>query len=609
MPTRQEFSTKTCSTPRIGQRQRTNSTAKPDELRLTETGPAPARSAPPVAKTAPLAPFAPPATVAPHAAQDARALELARQSAEQKSAASEAKVKPQADALRGVVGPVTSAPAEPQRQANMMPYPRPEPLPQQVEQGRDQFETFAANPIKQVAQEPVSTFSLDVDTASYSIVRRALNGGRLPHKDMVRVEEMINYFPYDYARPETASAPFQPQITVMPSPWNPANKLVHVGIKGYALNAAQRPRANLVFLIDISGSMGPEDRLPLLKNAFRMLVDQLKPDDTVGIVTYASGSDVRLYPTKASEKGKILSAIDSLRAGGSTAGANGIQDAYKVAESHFDKGGVNRIILGTDGDFNVGITDRNQLKSYIEQKRDSGVFLSILGVGMGNHNDALMQTLARNGNGVAAYIDTLAEARKVLVEEASSSIFPIAKDVKVQLEFNPATVSAYRLVGYEKRMLRREDFNNDKVDAGDVGSGHTVTAIYEITPAGAPASVDALRYAAPAVPAAAPPSTAGTGEFGFLKLRYKLPSEEASKLLSLPITPALEQRTIAEAPADVRFSIAVAGFGQLLRGSPYLKTFAYDDVIALASSARGDDPFGYRAEFINLVRLAKSARP
>jgi Ca-activated chloride channel homolog len=477
---------------------------------------------------------------------------------------------------------------------------------------RDRFDATVTNPVKQVAADPVSTFSIDVDTASYSFVRRALNTGRLPQKDAVRIEEMINYFPYAYPKPETAGTPFQPTVTVMPSPWNAAKKLVHIGIKGYDLKSAERPRANLVFLIDVSGSMSPQDRLPLVKNAFRLLVDQLKSDDTVGIVTYASGTAVALEPTKVADKGRILAAIDRLGASGSTAGAAGIQDAYRLAEANFDKTAVNRIILATDGDFNVGITNQNELKGFIERKRDSGIFLSILGVGQDNHNDALMQALAQNGNGTAAYVDTLNEARKVLVEEASSTLFTIAKDVKIQLEFNPAQVSDYRLIGYETRALRREDFNNDKVDAGDIGSGHTVTAIYELTPVGALVTVDGLRYAPAKIATTAQPPQANDesrAEYGFLKLRYKLPNEAASKLVSLAVGPALETRSVDTAPTDVRFSVAVAAFGQLLRGDPFTQGYGYNDVIALAQSAKGDDPFGYRAEFINLVRIAKSARP
>jgi Ca-activated chloride channel homolog len=473
---------------------------------------------------------------------------------------------------------------------------------------RDRFTAADQNPIKQTAADPVSTFSVDVDTASYAFVRRALNAGRLPPQAAVRTEEMINYFRYDYPAPESATEPFKPTVTVVPSPWNATNKLVHIGIKGYDLKSTERPRANLVFLIDTSGSMAPQDHLPLVKNGLRMLVDELKPDDTVALVTYASGSGIELEPTKISEKSKILAALERLGAGGSTAGASGIEDAYRLAEANFDKSAVNRIILATDGDFNVGITEDGDLRNLIERKRAAGIFLSILGVGAGNYNDRLMQTLAQNGNGVAAYADTLNEARKVLVEEASSTLFNIAKDVKIQVEWNPARVSEYRLLGYETRALKREDFNNDKVDAGDIGSGHTVTAIYEITPVGAEKKgVDDLRYAAPAKPAAPVVAASASNELGFLKIRAKLPNAEISTPLSLAITDALSKPALAEAPADVRFATAVAGFAELLRGSPHLSGFTYDDVLALAGPARGDDPFGERSEFLNLVRLAKSA--
>ncbi|MGH1418632.1 MAG: vWA domain-containing protein [Hyphomicrobiaceae bacterium] len=476
---------------------------------------------------------------------------------------------------------------------------------------RDRFEEKPSNSVKQVSTEPVSTFSIDVDTASYSFVRRALMQGRLPPNAAVRVEEMINYFPYDYSAPDTSDVPFKPTVTVTPSPWSAHNKLVHIAIKGHDVKTAQRPRANLVFLIDVSGSMSSPDKLPLLKNAFRMLLDELQPDDTVALVTYASGSGVALRPTKVAKKSTILNAISALGAGGSTAGAQGIQDAYSLAQENFDKDGVNRIILATDGDFNVGVTDRNQLKGMIERKRKAGIFLSVLGFGRGNYNDALMQTLAQNGNGTAAYIDTLNEARKVLVDEASSTLFTIAKDVKIQVEFNPASVSEYRLIGYETRTLRREDFNNDKIDAGDIGSGHTVTAIYEVTPVGSPKLMDDLRYQKT-------PNTTNTdqgdvsatqtAEIGFLKLRYKLPKETSSKLITVPIVRELEKSSVESAGQDVRFSIAVAAFGQLLRGSVFTGQYSYADVLSLARGARGDDTFGYRSEFLNLVRLAKSAK-
>jgi len=480
-------------------------------------------------------------------------------------------------------------------------------LPGAADDGRDRFAAADANRVKSVTAEPVSTFSIDVDTAAYAFVRRSLNSGRLPPKEAVRVEEMINYFPYSYPLPEDRGAPFRPTVTVLPSPWNPANKVVHIAIKGYDVPKAERPRVNLVLLIDTSGSMAPEDRLPLLRNAFRMLVDTLRPDDTVGIVTYAGTTRAALEPTKVAEKRKILETIERLVASGGTAGGAGIQEAYRMAEGAFDKAAVNRVILATDGDFNIGITDVGQLKSYIERKRETGIYLSVLGVGRGNYNDALMQALAQNGNGTAAYIDTLNEARKVLVDEVSSTLFPIAKDVRIQIEFNPASVSEYRLIGYETRLMKNEDFNNDKADSGDIGSGHTVTAIYEITPVGSPRFVEDLRYKQPA--AAAPPAPDGKGEYGFLRINYKLPSEATSRRIELPITQALEKTSLDQVPAEVRFSAAVAAFGQLLRGDPYLKGFGYDDVIALAASARGEDLYGYRAELLNLLRLAKTARP
>ncbi len=480
--------------------------------------------------------------------------------------------------------------------------------------GNDKFENFTANPVKLVSQEPVSTFSIDADTASYSFVRRTLNGGALPPKDAVRVEEMVNYFSYNYPLPEAKDQPFKPTVTVYATPWNKDTKLVHIGIKGYDILPATKPRANIVFLVDVSGSMSPQDRLPLAKNAFRMLVDQLNPDDTIGIVTYAGNSGTALEPTKVSDKQKILAAIDGLGAGGSTAGAAGIEQAYALAQAHFDKEGVNRVILATDGDFNVGVTDPNQLQTLIEKKRESGIFLSILGFGQGNYNDALMQKLAQHGNGTASYIDTLNEARKVLVEEAGSTLFTIAKDVKIQMEFNPSQVSEYRLVGYESRLLNREDFNNDKIDAGEVGSGHAVTAIYEITPVGAKPQSDPLRYGQESAKPVVKQDGQFSGEYGFLKMRYKLPDASESKLLTLSIDKTREfgvcpegvKCNLAPLPDDVRFATAVAAFGQMLKGDPHVKTMSYDDIITLADGARGKDAFGTRAEFVNLVRLAKS---
>ena len=470
--------------------------------------------------------------------------------------------------------------------------------------GRDKFEDFEENQIKDVKAEPVSTFSIDVDTASYSFVRRQLNAGVLPQKDAVRVEEMINYFDYNYPLPETKEQPFQSTVTVVPSPWKNGSKLMHIAIKGYDIDKDTQPRSNLVFLLDVSGSMNSPDKLPLVVNSLKMLLDTLKPDDTVGIVVYAGAAGTVLEPTKVSEKEKILSALERLSAGGGTAGAEGIRQAYQLAESNFDKDAVNRVILATDGDFNVGITNQEELKDFVERKRKSGVFLSVLGFGQGNLNDSMMQELAQNGNGVAAYIDNLNEARKVLVEEATSTLFPIAKDVKIQVEFNPATVAEYRLVGYETRHLNREDFNNDAVDAGDIGAGHTVTAIYEITPVGAPRAVDESRYAPAAEQARA--NTDFGGEYAFLKIRYKLPNEDVSKLITTPISDVNAEMT-AQHKSDVDFSTAVASFGQLLKGGKYTGTMGYDDVINMAQESKGADEFGYRSEFIQLVRLAKSA--
>jgi Ca-activated chloride channel family protein len=349
--------------------------------------------------------------------------------------------------------------------------------------------------------------------------------------------------------------------------------------------------------------MQEPNKLPLVQQSLDLLLDQLDPRDTVAIVTYAGYAGTALEPTPVSQKAKIRAVIDGLGAGGSTAGAEGIRQAYALAEANLDPNGVNRVILATDGDFNVGITNQEELKGYIERERGKGVFLSVLGFGMGNYNDALMQTLAQNGNGAAAYIDTLSEARKTLVEESTSTLFPIAKDVKIQVEFNPATVSEYRLVGYETRLLNREDFNNDKVDAGDVGSGQTVTALYEVVPVGGPRTMDRLRYAAPASPSAARGS-----ELGYVRIRYKLPKSSVSRLIETPIDRRSEYARFEDAPQDARFAIGVAGFAELLRGGKHSGSFSYDDVLKIALASRGKDEFGYRNEFVQLVRAAKGAR-
>jgi len=470
------------------------------------------------------------------------------------------------------------------------------------DEGRDKFEHLDVNPVHLVSEAPVSTFSADVDTASYSFVRAQLMAGMLPQKDAVRAEEMINYFDYAWPAANSRSAPFKPTVVVTDSPWHKGQKLVHIGIKGYELDRGEAPDANLVMLLDVSGSMNAPNKLPLVVRSMELLLDSLKPSDTVGIVVYAGAAGTVLEPTPVREKSKILEALRSLRPGGSTAGAEGIERAYQLAEANFRKGGVNRILLATDGDFNVGIDSTEELKGFVERKREKGVYLSVLGFGQGNYRDELAQALAQNGNGVAAYIDTENEARKVLVREASSSLFTIAKDVKFQVEFNPATVAEYRLIGYETRALKTEDFNNDKIDAGDIGAGHTVTAIYEITPVGAEnRMIGGSRYVKP------PELKGNVNEYGFLQMRYKLPNQDTSTLITQPI--AIESGKGSEAiQRDVGFSTAVAGFAQMLRGGQFTGKLSYDDIIKQALATRGEDPYGYRNEFVQLVRKAQTAR-
>ncbi|RWK55368.1 VWA domain-containing protein [Mesorhizobium sp.] len=503
-----------------------------------------------------------------------------------------------APAVKGMVGTT----AESKLMAQPSIAPADQMLPQ--EQNRDRVEDFRTNPVRAALEDPVSTFSIDVDTASYSFVRRSLREGALPQADTVRVEEMINYFPYDWKGPDVASTPFNSTVSLMPTPWNEHSRLMHVAIKGFDAKPAEQPKANLVFLIDVSGSMNEQDKLPLLQSAFRLLVNKLKPDDTVSIVTYAGDAGTVLEPTKVSEKDKILNAIDTLTPGGSTAGEAGIKEAYRLAQKSFVEDGVNRVMLATDGDFNVGQTDDDDLKRLIEKERKTGVFLSVFGFGRGNLNDQMMQTIAQNGNGTAAYIDTLAEAEKVLVEDASSTLFTIARDVKIQVEFNPQKVSEYRLIGYETRALNREDFNNDRVDAGEIGSGHSVTAIYEVTPKGSGGEqIDPLRYGQAAVNNG---GVANSDEYAFVKIRYKLPNEDASKLITTPVTSANEVADFDRASTDLRFSVAVAAFGQKLRDEDATATFGYDKIMEIATAARGADPFGYRSEFLSLVRLASA---
>ncbi|MEM8511324.1 Ca-activated chloride channel family protein [Massilia sp. MP_M2] len=493
-------------------------------------------------------------------------------------------------------------PATFQRRLAAVPYPTPHPSPSYAT-GAERFPDAQANRAVLVDEQPVSTFSSDVDTASYAYVRRQLSAGRMPPPAAVRVEEMVNYFPYTYAAPGKASQPFALATGLMPSPWNADNQLLHVAVRGYDLQHAERPPMNVVLLVDVSGSMAPQDRLPLLKQGFRLFAQGLREQDRVAIVTYANGTTVALEPTTGSDKQKILDAIDALQAAGGTAGRDGLERAYTMAERHFDAKAVNRIILATDGDFNIGVRDPRQLETFIAGKRKSGVYLSIFGVGDGNLNDALIQRLTQSGNGNAAYIDSLLEARKALQGELGSTMFPIANDVKMQVEFNPARVAAYRLIGYETRMLARQDFKDDKVDAGDMGAGHTVTAIYEITPAaGAAKLVDPLRYGT--AKKAAP---VGKGdELAFVRVRYKLPGASKSRLAEQPVRQGSARATLAAAPADQRFAAAVAAFGQRLRGEPQVSDYSYADIATLASDARGADPDGYRAEFVKLVRMAES---
>jgi Ca-activated chloride channel family protein len=462
----------------------------------------------------------------------------------------------------------------------------------------DTFANAAPNPVTVTAEVPVSTFSIDVDTASYAMVRSWLMAGSLPPLEAVRVEEMVNYFPYDDPAPEAGDAPFRPEITVMPTPWNPGTSLVRIALQGVLPPVADRPPLNLVFLIDTSGSMQDPNKLPLLKQGFRLMLGQLRPEDHVAIVTYAGSAGEVLPPTPAGDRDTILQALDRLEAGGSTAGEEGLRLAYSVAARMGGQGRVNRVLLATDGDFNVGLADPAGLERFIADKRKSGVYLSVLGFGRGNLDDATMQALAQAGNGTAAYIDTAQEARKVLVDQLTGALFPIADDVKIQVEWNPRAVAEWRLIGYETRALRREDFGDDRVDAGEIGAGHAVTALYEVTAPGSPAlRNEPLRYA----DTPARPVGGDTGELGYLRLRWKAPGAKQSTLLETPILPQT-----GPADDDSRFAAAIAGFGQLLTGSPLPGSWGWDQAIALAEGARGSDSFGYRAEAVTLMRLAQS---
>ena len=472
------------------------------------------------------------------------------------------------------------------------------------------YDHIAENPFLDAKGNPLSTFSIDVDTASYSNVRRFINEGALPPKDAVRVEEMINYFTYDYAQPSDGR-PFAVHLDVASCPWETSHRLVRVGLKGKEIATDKRGPSNLVFLLDVSGSMTPPERLPLVKQAMRLLVEKLTENDRVAIVVYAGASGLVLPSTTGDHKEQILEALENLQAGGSTNGAEGIQLAYKIAADNFIKAGVNRVILATDGDFNVGVTNQGDLTRLIEEKAKSGVFLSVLGVGTDNLKDSTMQKLADKGNGNYAYLDSLDEARKVLVQQMNGTLVTIAKDVKIQVEFNPARVASYRLIGYEKRMLRKEDFNNDKVDAGEIGAGHTVTALYEVVPIGAasnPAAnvpvVDPLKYSANE--SSTSTGSTSSDEMLTVKLRYKKPDENKSELIERAVTDTNEP--FESAPVDLKFAAAVAEFGMILRDSEHKGNGTLNAVVEWAREGKGSDSNGYRAGFIEMVRKAQTLK-
>lgn len=453
--------------------------------------------------------------------------------------------------------------------------------------------------------EPLSTFSIDVDRASYANVRRFLNLGQAPPKDAVRIEELINYFEYQYPSPK-GKHPVAIQTELTDCPWNESHQLMKVGIKAQSLELEKLPPSSLVFLIDVSGSMTAPNKLPLLKSSMKMLVDQMRPQDQIAIVVYAGAAGLVLEPTKGSEKLLIKQAIDQLQAGGSTAGGAGINLAYSVAQQHFLKEGNNRIILATDGDFNVGASSDQAMEQLVESHRNKGVYLTVLGFGMGNYKDSKMEVLADKGNGNYAYIDNMKEAQKTLVSEFGSTMFTVAKDVKIQVEFNPAVVAEYRLIGYENRMLEKEDFNNDRKDAGEMGAGHVVTAIYEIVPIGASNGlVDPLKYQPQKQ---ASPQGEHEGELATVKLRYKLPSSTQSQLMSVTVN-GKDAVDMNKASDDMRWATSVAGFGMLLRESVHAQHINFNDVIAMAEGAKGADDKGYRAECIQLMQLAEAMQP
>lgn len=478
------------------------------------------------------------------------------------------------------------------------PVTAPNDFYQQPQYNTEEYDAIQENIFHDALRNPLSTFSIDVDAASYSNMRRFINNGQRPPKDAVRIEEMVNYFDYDYAQPNNEH-PFNIITEISTAPWNAQHKLVHIGLQGKKIPTQNLPPSNLVFLIDVSGSMDEPNKLPLLKSSFKMLVNELREQDHVAIVVYAGAAGLVLEPTSGAEKEKILEAIGNLEAGGSTAGGAGIRLAYAVAKEHYKADGNNRVILATDGDFNVGVSSNAEMERLVEEKRKDGVFMTVLGYGMGNYKDSKMETIADKGNGNYAYIDNITEARKVLVNEFGGTLFTIAKDVKLQIEFNPSKVKAYRLIGYENRMLKSEDFNDDKKDAGELGSGHTVTALYEIIPVGVDSEflkIDELKYQSVKVD----PAAAKSKELMTVKFRYKKPDEEVSKLIVHPLIDV--QVALNKTSDDFRWSASVAAFGMLLRESEYVKNFTYDQVVQLAQSAKGEDKEGYRIEFINMVK-------
>ena len=465
-------------------------------------------------------------------------------------------------------------------------------------ENREKYANTAISPIKIVADEPVSTFSTDVDTASYTNARRYLEHGSLPPADAIRVEEFINYFDYGLKAPTDMREPIAIETELTPTPWNENTQLMRVSLQAYKSNMADLPPLNLVFLLDVSGSMGNPDKLPLMQKSFNLLVDQLRPQDHVSIVVYAGDSGVTLEPTAGDQKQTIINAINQLRSGGSTHGSAGIHLAYELAQANFDKDSINRVIIGTDGDFNVGTVGIDSLKDLIESKRESGVFLNVLGFGTGNYNDHLMEELSNHGNGVAYYIDSYQEARKIFSEQLTATLQTVAKDVKIQVEFNPENVAEYRLIGYDNRQLNREDFNNDKIDAGEMGSGHTVTALYEIVPTqGEFRFNDPLRYTTTQTKAAQPISS----ELAFVKVRYKLPNNSHSELMNIPV-----KQVVNDASDTMGFVTGVAAFAEQLRQSPYVQNFNYADTETLIQTGLENDRWGYRQQLLQLVRNAQS---